>query len=128
VPGTDVARQRVSLARRQSLTGIAFVLPAVAFFTLFNFYPMAYALYLSFTLWDLLTPPRWVGVANYTALLSNSDFLSSLAVTLRYTIEAAVPLILLSLGLALLLHQRLRLSGLSQVTYVAPVALPVVVS
>jgi multiple sugar transport system permease protein len=128
VPGTDVARQRVSLARRRSLVGIAFVLPAVAFFTLFNFYPMAYALYLSFTRWDLLTPPQWVGFANYTALLSNPDFLSSLAVTLRYTVEAAVPLILLSLGLALLLHQRLRLSGLYQVIYFVPVVMPVVVS
>jgi multiple sugar transport system permease protein len=108
--------------------GIAFVLPAVAFFALFNFYAMGYALYLSFTSWDLLTPPRWIGLANYTTLVSDPNFLSSLGITLRYTAESAIPLILLSLGLALLLNQRLRLSGLYQVIYFVPVVIPAVVS
>jgi multiple sugar transport system permease protein len=129
VPRTDVAPRRfISLQRRQSLVGIGFVLPAVVFFAVFNFYAIGYALYLSFTSWDLLTPPRWVGLANYTALLSEPNFLSSLAITLRYTLESAVPLILLSLGLALLLNQRLRLSGLYQVIYFVPVVIPAVVS
>ena len=57
VPRTDATRRFISLQRRQSLVGIAFVLPAVVFFALFNFYAMGYALYLSFTSWDLLTPP-----------------------------------------------------------------------
>jgi multiple sugar transport system permease protein len=128
VPRTGVTRRFFSLQRRQSLVGIAFVVPAVAFFALFNFYAMGYALYLSFTSWDLLTPPRWVGLANYTGLVSDPNFLSSLGITLRYTAESAIPLILLSLGLALLLNQRLRLSGLYQVIYFVPVVIPAVVS
>lgn len=127
-PRTGAARRVFSLERRQSLVGLAFVLPAFAFFALFNFYPMGYALYLSFTDWDLLTPPEWVGLANYSGLLSDANFLSSLGVTLRYTAEAAVPLILLSLGLALLLNQRLRLSGAYQVVYFVPVVMPAVVA
>ena len=128
VPRTNVTHRFISLQRRQSLVGIAFVLPAVAFFALFNFYAMGYALYLSFTSWDLLTPPKWVGLANYTGLVSDQNFLSSLGITLRYTAESAIPLILLSLGLALLLNQRLRLSGLFQVIYFVPVVIPAVVS
>jgi multiple sugar transport system permease protein len=128
VPRTDVTRRFISLQRRQSLVGIAFVLPAVVFFAVFNFYAMGYALFLSFTSWDLLTPPRWVGLANYTALVSDPNFLSSLGITLRYTAESAIPLVLLSLGLALLLNQRLRLSGLFQVIYFVPVVIPAVVS
>jgi multiple sugar transport system permease protein len=127
-PRTGAARRVFSLERRQSLVGLAFVLPAIAFFALFNFYPMAYALYLSLTDWDLLTPPEWVGLANYIGLFSDESFLSSLAITLRYTVEAAVPLILLSLGLALLLNQRLRLSGAYQVIYFVPVVMPAVVA
>lgn len=127
-PRTDVTRRLMSLERRQSLVGMGFVLPAVAFFALFNFFPMAYALYLSFTSWDLLTPPRWIGLANFTALFSDPNFLSSLGITLRYTVEAAVPLVLLSLGLALLLNQRLRFSGVYQVVYFVPVVIPAVVS
>jgi multiple sugar transport system permease protein len=128
LPRTEEARRFMSLQRRQSLVGIGFVLPAVVFFAIFNFYAIAYALYLSFTSWDLLTPPRWVGFANYTALLSESNFLSSLGITLRYTFEAVVPLILLSLGLALLLNQRVRFSGLYQVIYFVPVVIPAVVA
>jgi multiple sugar transport system permease protein len=128
VPRRDAARRFVSLQRRQSLVGIAFVLPAVAFFAIFNFYAIGYALYLSFTSWDLLTPPRWVGLTNYTALFSDPNFLSSLGITLRYTAESAIPLILISLGLALLLNQRLRLSGLYQVIYFVPVVIPAVVA
>jgi multiple sugar transport system permease protein len=118
----------MSLERRQSLVGIAFVLPAVVFFALFNFYPMGYALYLSFTRWDFLTPATWIGIDNYTTLLGDPDFLFSLGITLRYTIEAAIPLVLLSLGLALLLNQRLRLCGIYQVIYFVPVVMPAVVS
>ncbi len=127
-PRTGAARRVFSLERRQSLVGLAFVLPAFAFFALFNFYPMAYALYLSLTDWDLLTPPEWIGFANYIGLLSDANFLSSLSITLRYTVEAAVPLILLSLGLALLLNQRSRLSGVYQVVYFVPVVMPAVVA
>jgi multiple sugar transport system permease protein len=125
---THVARRFISLQRRQSLVGIAFVLPAVVFFALFNLYAMGYALYLSFTSWDLLTPPRWVGLTNYTTLLSDPNFLSSLGITLRYTVESVVPLVLLALGLALLLNQRLRLSGVYQVVFFVPVVIPAVVS
>ena len=128
VPRTDEARRFMSLQRRQSLVGIGFVLPAVVFFAIFNFYAIGYALYLSFTSWDLLTPPRWIGIANYTALLSDPNFLSSLGITLRYTFESVVPLILISLGLALLLNQRVRLSGLYQVIYFVPVVIPAVVA
>src|SRR3954451_243682 len=128
LPRTNVSRRRMSLQRRQSLLGLAFVLPAVAFFALFNFYPIGYELYLSFTSWDFLSPPRWVGLANYTTLLVYPKFLSALSITRRYTLETSVPLILLSLGLALLLNQRLRLSGLCQVIYFVPVVIPAVVS
>ncbi|MBA3449697.1 MAG: sugar ABC transporter permease [Chloroflexia bacterium] len=127
-PRTGAARRIFSLERRQSLVGLAFVLPAFAFFALFNFYPMGYALYLSLTDWDLLTPPEWVGFANYIGLFSDANFLSSLGVTLRYTVEAAIPLILLSLGLALLLNQRVSLSGAYQVIYFVPVVMPAVVA
>jgi multiple sugar transport system permease protein len=128
LPRTGEARRFMSLQRRQSLVGIGFVLPAVVFFAIFNFYAIGYALYLSFTSWDLLTPPRWIGLANYTALLSEPNFLSSLGITLRYTFESVVPLILLALGLALLLNQRVRFSGLYQVIYFVPVVIPAVVA
>lgn len=128
VAHTKVSRRRITLARRHALVGFAFVVPALLFFALFNFYPMADAFYISLTKWDLLSPPQFVGLANYVAIFGSPDFLSSLAITVLYTIEAVIPLILLSLGLALLLNQRLRLHGLYQVIYFIPVVIPTVVS
>lgn len=128
VPTAVVSRRFLSLERRQSLVGIAFVLPAVVFFALFNFYPTLYALYLSFTDWDFLTEPEWIGFENYANLFNNPDFLSSLSITLRYTVGAAIPLVLLSLGLALFLNMRLRFTGFYQAVYFVPVVIPAVVS
>ncbi len=125
---TRVARRRLSLSVRHSLVGFGFVLPAVVFFALFNFYPMADALYLSFTKWDMLSSPQFIGLGNYTLIFHNPDFLSSLQITLIYTLETTIPLILLSLGLALLLNQRLRFHSFFRVVYFIPVVVPAVVS
>jgi multiple sugar transport system permease protein len=121
-------RRRVSLSLRHSLVGFGFVLPALLFFALFNFYPIGYALYLSFTKWDMLSPPQWVGLANFNTIFTNPDFQSSLEITLIYTVESTVPLILLSLGLALLLNQRLPGDTFFRVIYFIPTVMPAVVT
>jgi multiple sugar transport system permease protein len=108
--------------------GFGFVLPAMVFFALFNFYPIADALYLSFTRWDMLQPPQWVGFDNYRTIFGNPDFQSSLVITLKYTLESTIPLILSSLGLALLLNERLRFHGFFRVVYFIPVVVPAVVT
>ena len=66
--------------------------------------PMIYSLYLSFTSWDLFTPPLWVGFDNYKDIFtSNPDFWQSLKVTAIYTL-LSVPLSMIgALGIALLL-------------------------
>lgn len=121
-------RRHMSLSLRHSLVGFGFVLPAVVFFALFNFYPTADALFLSLTQWDMLSPPRFVGLQNFGTIFSSPDFQSSLWITMVYTVEATVPLILLSLGLALLLNQRLRFHSLFRVIYFIPVVIPAVVA
>jgi multiple sugar transport system permease protein len=97
------------------------------FFAIFNFYPMGYAFYLSFMRWDMLSAPHPVGFANYTAIFNSQDFRSSLLITMEYTVESTVPLIVLSLGLALLLNQRLRFHDIFRVIYFIPCIMPAVV-
>ncbi len=70
--------------------------------------PIAASLVLSFSTWDLLTPARWVGLDNYAALLNSPDFWDALKHTF-YFIAGYLPLVLvLGLGLALLMNQKLR--------------------
>jgi multiple sugar transport system permease protein len=63
---------------------------------------------ISLTKWDLLTPPTFVGLDNYVALLGDERFLKALRNTVFYTV-VSVPLgMILALGLATALDQRIR--------------------
>ncbi len=69
---------------------------------------MVASLLLSFTNFDMLTTPTWVGLANYRALLDDEIFLKSLRVTAIYS-GVTVPMVLvISFVLALLLNQKIR--------------------
>ncbi len=69
---------------------------------------MLASLYLSFTKYNLLKPPQWLGLGNYTALLQDPVLRHSLRVTFTY-VFVGVPLQLaVALGLALLLDRGLR--------------------
>jgi ABC-type sugar transport system permease subunit len=56
-----------------------FIAPFFLFFAAFSLYPLLYALRLSFTHWHGAGDPRWIGLSNYTFLLTDSDFWNSLA-------------------------------------------------
>ena len=61
---------------RLQLWGVAFVLPALLFFVFFKYGPMGWAFWLSFTSYDMLAPPRFVGVANFAGLAGDPSFFS----------------------------------------------------
>src|SRR5205085_2097738 len=72
---TSLPRGKTLLGvHRREWWGLLFVLPALAWKVGFNLIPMANAVYISFTTYDLLTPPRFVGAANYIGLASDARF------------------------------------------------------
>lgn len=92
-------------------------LPLIAFLVL----PMIAAVGLSFTEWDLLTPPQWIGVENFTSLFRDKSFYSSLRNTL-YFIAGYLPLVyVLGLAAALALNTKFRGSGWIRAAYFLPV-------
>ncbi len=52
---------------------LAFLSPWIAGFSIFFGYPLVMTGYLSFTHYDLLNPPRWIGLANYRYMLGTDD-------------------------------------------------------
>src|SRR5579864_9114622 len=94
---------------RKHLTGYAFISPWLIGFLVFTAYPFLASIYFSFTRYNVISPPVWVGTANYRMLLRDDPlFWKSLGVTFRYA-SLAVPLgIVAGVGLALLLNLDVR--------------------
>jgi multiple sugar transport system permease protein len=77
----SIRRRRGWNANGHTLTAWAMVLPSVLFFCAFVFYPVGNAFYVSLTSWDLVSPPRFIGLRNYERLLTDANFLHSAWVT-----------------------------------------------
>lgn len=116
-----------SVARKQAAFGVAIILPTIAILAIFRFLPMLQAFYLSLTQYDLVHPPRFVGLANFVELLHDPLFLKSARVSLTYVLFSVVPVIPLSLGLAVLFNRSLWLKNFLRSAVFMPVVMPAVV-
>jgi multiple sugar transport system permease protein len=95
----------VSRASRHGMQGYWFLLPWLAGFLCLTVGPTLASLYLSFTSFDLVRSPRWIGAANYVRIATNDvKFVDSLKVTFFY-VALAVPL---KLGFALMVAMALN--------------------
>jgi sn-glycerol 3-phosphate transport system permease protein len=77
--------------------------PTAVLLALFFFYPLGYAAYQSLFEWDLLTSPKYVGLANYRALLASGQLAAIFGRTLAFSVVVVVGSMSLGLALALAL-------------------------
>jgi len=112
---------------RQALIGFVFVLPWITGFCILTLFPLIASILLSFTRYDIVSKPVWVGLANYRELLlSDPVFWNSLKVTIKYAL-VAVPLgIMTGVGLALLLNSNIRGISIYRTIFYLPSIVPVV--
>ncbi|MFJ7625108.1 carbohydrate ABC transporter permease [Streptomyces sp. NPDC097595] len=116
--------------RRRSLTrgGGLFVLPFLIVFALFLVWPIVQGLWMSLTDASLsLRGTEFVGFANYSEAFGDPDVWSSLGNTVLFTVISCVPLVLVALGMALLVHSGLAGQWVWRLAYFAPYLLPVTV-
>lgn len=102
---------RSALKRKETLAFYISISPWLIGFILLTIGPILLSLYASFTDWDLLSPPVWVGGENYQRMLEDPSFLQAIKVTAAYTL-VYVPLDMIG-GLSLALLVRARLRGIS---------------
>jgi multiple sugar transport system permease protein len=86
--------------------------------------PAVITLALAFTEYDLLRPPRWAGLDNFSALIEDPIFRVALTNSLVFALVAVPLRVLFALGLALLLHRRARGVGSARSAAVLPTAVP----
>jgi len=98
----------ISYRWRIRLWGMAFVAPTIAYFLVFKYGPMLWAMGLSFTSYDMMKPPRWVGLENYASIVRDPIFRAALLNTLVYIAGSTVFITLVALGLALAINTRGR--------------------
>lgn len=114
--------------RRNRLTGIAYLAPALLFVLAFTAYPLGQMLWMSLHSWSLITPPRFVGVANYDRAFHDTQFWASLRFTLWYTLLITPVLIVGGYLLALLTSQNSRLRKVTRTVVFVPVVIGLGVS
>ncbi|MFC9389082.1 carbohydrate ABC transporter permease [Streptomyces venezuelae] len=110
--------------RRQGAGPFLLLAPFLLLFTAFGVFPLVAAAWTSFHRVELTAPGRaeWVGLRNYTRLLDDGFFWNALLNTLTIGVLATVPQLLLALGVAHLLHARLRGRQFLRVVALAPYA------
>ena len=72
--------------RREAVTFYLLISPWLVGLLTFTLLPIAVSLGISFTRWDMLSPPELVGLRNYARMLDDRLFWQSLSVTARYTL------------------------------------------
>lgn len=110
------------LRKREALEGYLFALPGILGLVLFIIGPILASLLLSMTTYDVLTPPRWAGLANYTRLLTNDPlFWKSLYNTTYYTFLSVPLAMAFSLFCAVVLNSKLlKIHNVFRVIYFLP--------
>lgn len=122
------ARRRFGMTvmeRRRTITSYLFLAPAFAVLIVFLFVPLIQVVYYSFTDYDLLTSPEWVGLENYKNLLHDDLFWTSLKHSFIYLIVTPI-LIVLSITLAIIVNRPLRGVYFFRALYYIPVVISAV--
>jgi len=107
--------------RRRSLAAYVFLAPWLVGFFGLTLGPMLVSLYLSFTDYDLLTAPEWVGLDNFVTMLTDDPrYLNSLKVTTLYAVTSVPLKLALALAVAMAFNAGMRALGLYRSIYYLP--------
>jgi multiple sugar transport system permease protein len=124
------ARRRSSpLARRKAIEGYLYISPFLLGFLIFTAYPLLASFYLSFTSYNIISDPTWIGLENYQrAFTQDPQFWASLGRTLKYA-ALVVPIgIVCSLLAAVLLNQGFFATSIFRTIFFLPSITPVIAS
>ncbi|MGO2862071.1 MAG: carbohydrate ABC transporter permease [Brevibacterium sp.] len=107
--------------RRRTRTAYVFLAPWFIGVVCLIAVPLVYSLYLSFTDFDVLGSPEWVGLSNYERLFTaDQRYLHSLTLTLGYVIVSVPVQLAAALGVALLLAPKRRGQGIYRALFYLP--------
>jgi multiple sugar transport system permease protein len=117
----DTARRSILGFSRRDWPGYLFLAPWLLGFVLFTLGPALVSLYLSFTKFDLLRPPVWIGADNYVRMFTTDyRFFQALKVTFTYLLFEVPLKLAFALLIATLLDKAVRGGGLYRALFYIP--------
>ena len=117
------------MERRNLAMGILFASPWIAGFLVFALYPLVMSVYYSFTSFNVVQPAVWVGINNYHELFFEDPvFWKALYNTLYFTLFSVPLCLAASLGIAMLLNQKLPGQSVFRTLFFLPSIVPIVAS
>ena len=113
-------RRSLTMSQREAAWAYFFISPWILGFIFFTVGPMLASLYYSFTRYNIISSPQWLGLANYRDIVKDPLFWKSLQVTVYYA-SLALPLgLLFGFFLAILLNQKIPGVNVWRTVYFLP--------
>lgn len=106
--GRLLASRGRNLTRREALECYLFISPVCVGLLAFTIGPILASLYFSFTEYNIIRAPKWVGLGKFHDLIQDELFWQSLKVTSLYVVMHLPLSLVLALGIALLMNQKVR--------------------
>ena len=120
------SRSGTPAARRILSPGLLFALPFLVLFALFMVWPLVQGLWMSVTDTSLSAhTPSFIGLDNFSEALQDAEMWRALGHTVWFTVLSTVPLVVVALGMALLVHTGLPGQWVWRLAFFAPYLLPV---
>ena len=117
------------MRRREAVAGLVFTLPWILSLVVFTAYPVLASVFYSFTEYNIVQPPEWVGLENYRTMLTNDPaFWISVRNSAYYALISVPVGLVASLVLALILNLSAKGIGFYRTLFYLPVLAPPVVS
>lgn len=120
--------KKISGKRTEEKWFYLFISPWIIGFLCFILGPIVASLFLSFTDWDLFTPPKWVGFENYVNLMQDKIFWKTVYNTFYFALISVPLTMILSLGMAYLLAHKMRGMSFFRTIFYLPALVPIVAS
>jgi multiple sugar transport system permease protein len=121
----DRRRARRKAAWRRRRLVLLLMAPWIIGFSVFFGYPLVMSVYLSFTHYDLLSPPKWIGLANYKYLFNDDPQVGSAVRNTLWIIAVFVPLqVVFAYGVAMMLARARRGVGFFRTIFYLPALAP----
>lgn len=106
---------------RKNFAGYAFLTPWLVGFLLLAIGPILFSLYLSFTKYNVINPPQWIGLDNYAYMFGrDARFRKALQVTFTFVAFAVPAKLVFALAVAMVLDKGIRAIGIYRALFYLP--------